>query len=593
MSKERMQNKTMSKIKKIFKNWKVLLLLLFLVFAVVAIRPAPLNDGAIIKSIEKNSSASLAGIENPKPGLLPLSKEKILSINNKPVNTIQDYYAYTAGLKPDISLTIETNKNTYKLKTKPLIETITLNETELKTITETISVNETIDGETVAVNKTVNKTIRVPKTITNIIGTEDIGLRIGDAPLTNLRKGLDLQGGTRVLLQPAEKISDETFSTLIDNLKERLNVYGLSDILVTEVRDKPKLLGEGNKYILVEIAGATEEEVQDLLSKQGKFEAKVGEASVFKGGQDVTYVCRTAECSGIDPNRGCGKLGEGGWACGFMFSISLSPEAAQRQADATQPLQVITKDQGKYLSEELVLYLDDQEVDRLNIAADLKGRATTEIAISGSGSGATNQDALNNALKDMKRLQTILITGSLPVKLNIVKIDNISPALGITFLENAILIGFLALLAVALIVYIKYRKLRIAIPMMITSTVEIVLVLGFAALVGWNLDLAALAGIIVAVGTGVDQLIIIADETLKKETEEEYSGSWATKLKRAFFVIIAAYFTTLVAMIPLIFAGAGLLKGFALTTLVAESLGVFIARPAYAAIIQILLEDND
>jgi preprotein translocase subunit SecD len=584
----------MSKTKKIFTNWKVLLMLLFLIFAIVSIRPEPFNDGAIIKSVEKNSSAAIAGIENPKPGLLPLSKEKILSINNKPVDTIQDYYDYTTGLKPDVSLAIETNKNTYKLKTKALTETITLNETELKTIEETIQVNETIDGKTETVNKTINKTIRAPKTITNIIGTEDIGLRIGDAPLTNLRKGLDLQGGTRVLLQPAEKISDETFSTLIDNLKERLNVYGLSDILVTEVRDKPKLLGEGNKYILVEIAGATEEEVQDLLSKQGKFEAKVGTASVFKGGQDITYVCRTAECSGIDPNRGCGKLGDGGWACGFMFSISLSPEAAQRQADATQPLQVITKDQGKYLSEELILYLDDQEVDRLNIAADLKGRATTEIAISGSGSGATNQDALNNALKDMKRLQTILITGSLPVKLNIVKIDNISPALGIKFLENAMLIGFLALLAVATVVYIKYRKLRIAIPMMITSTVEIILVLGFAALVGWNLDLAALAGIIVAVGTGVDQLIIIADETLKKETAEEYTNyRWADKLKRAFFVIIAAYFTTLVAMIPLMFAGAGLLKGFALTTLVAESLGVFIARPAYAAIVQILLEDNE
>jgi len=577
-----------TKLKQLITHWRIILLAIFLIFAIISIRPYPFNSGVIIKAVVKDSAAALAGIENPKPGLAPLSKEKIISINNRQITNTQEYYDFVSTLKPDMSLTVETNKNTYKLKTIPLTETIELNETELKTVEETITVNETIEGELTQVNKTINKTIRVPKTITNILGTADIGLKIGEVPSNNLRKGLDLQGGTRVLLQPAEEINDETFDTLIDSLKERLNVYGLSDVLVTEVRDKPKLLGEGNKFILVEIAGATEEEVKDLLAKQGKFEAKVGETSVFKGGQDVTYVCRTAECSGINPNQGCGKISDGGWGCGFMFSISLSPEAAQRQADATQPLQVITKDQGKYLSEQLVLYLDDQEVDRLNIAADLKGRATTEIAISGSGTGVTNQDALNNALKDMKRLQTILITGSLPVKLDIVKIDNISPVLGTQFIRNALLVGALAIAAVAVIIFIRYRRLVIAIPILLTNVSEVIMLLGFAALVGWNLDLAAIAGIILAVGTGVDHLIIIADETIRKEVAY---GGWKEKFKRAFFIIIAAYFTTLVAMAPLLFAGAGLLKGFALVTIAGLSFGVFIARPAYAAAIQILIGD--
>ena len=59
----------------------------------------------------------------------------------------------------------------------------------------------------------------------------------------------------------------------------------------------------------------------------------------------------------------------------------------------------------------------------------------------------------------------------------------------------------------------------------------------------------------------------------------------------AFFIIMAAYFTTCAGMLPLWFAGAGLLKGFAFTTLVGISIGVFIARPAYAAIIEQLLKD--
>ena len=44
-----------------------------------------------------------------------------------------------------------------------------------------------------------------------------------------------------------------------------------------------------------------------------------------------------------------------------------------------------------------------------------------EIAISGSGVGISERDAMFDALNNMKRLQTILITGSLPVKLDIVK----------------------------------------------------------------------------------------------------------------------------------------------------------------------------
>jgi len=54
---------------------------------------------------------------------------------------------------------------------------------------------------------------------------------------------------------------------------------------------------------------------------------------------------------------------------------------------------------------------------------------------------------------------------------------------------------------------------------------------------------------------------------------------------------MAAYATMVVAMIPLLFAGAGLLKGFALTSIMAISFGVFITRPAYAAVLKILLKE--
>jgi preprotein translocase subunit SecD len=188
----------------------------------------------------------------------------------------------------------------------------------------------------------------------------------------------------------------------------------------------------------------------------------------------------------------------------------------------------------------------------------------------------------------MKRLQTLLVTGSLPVKIDIVKIDSISPLLGEEFIKNAIFMGALAIIAVALVVLFRYRKIKISLSMILIMVSELVILLGVASLIGWNLDLAAIAGVIIALGTGVDHAIVITDETL---TGESQIYDWKKRLKRALFIITAAYFTTVVAMMPLVFAGAGLLKGFAITTIIGVSIGVFITRPAYAAIIETLLRE--
>jgi preprotein translocase subunit SecD len=340
---------------------------------------------------------------------------------------------------------------------------------------------------------------------------------------------------------------------------------------------------------LVEIAGANREEVRDLLARQGKFEAKIGNDTVFRGGTDITYVCSSADCSGIDPQVGCQQDGSE-WFCGFRFSISLSPDAAKEHAQITANLGVDSASSGKYLDQPLDLYLDDSLVDSLRIGAELKGRELTDISISGSGRGTQQAEARNDAFANMKRLQTILKTGSLPVKLEVVKMDAISPALGKQFTKNAVIVSLVALGAVALIIFIRYRKLSVSMPMLVCMLFEAVIILGFAAVAGWNIDIAAVAGILVAIGTGVDDQIVIIDEAIGRK--ESRAASWKERMKQAFFIIMAAYATAVVAMIPLYFAGAGLLKGFALTSIIGVTAGVFITRPMYAAMVRILVEKD-
>ncbi|MDP2951624.1 MAG: protein translocase subunit SecD, partial [bacterium] len=97
----------------------------------------------------------------------------------------------------------------------------------------------------------------------------------------------------------------------------------------------------------------------------------------------------------------------------------------------------------------------------------------------------------------------------------------------------------------------------------------------------WNLDAPSIAGIIAGMGMGVNDQIVIIDESVSGKTE-----SIKERIKRALFVIVGAFLTIVAAMLPLFWAGAGLLRGFAFTTLISVSVGILITRPAFADIIK-------
>ncbi len=561
-----------------------------LALALLAISPTPWSTGLEISSVKEGSAASQAGIT---------AGEQLLAVNTVPVMTTAEYQKVIAGtgFKP-VSIELTTTKDTYTYESLGSIGIVHSNLT-VKSFNDalkdtTIGIGEKIlkvNGQDVTSDDDLKeKEAQLFEKKTIILKTDKQEyayltstppeIRVEEAKKSNINKGLELEGGTRVLLSPkgATPVTDQQIQDVIAVLNNRLNTYGVSDIKIRAASDL-----EGSKFIMIEIAGASREEVRNFIAKQGKFEAKIGDDLVFTGGAgDIKYVCRNdASCSGIRPP--CNQAAQDQYTCTFQFSITLSEEAAQHHADITDKLEVNFSEFGGYLSKTIDFYLDDQLVDSLQIASDLKGTKTTQIAISGPGFGTTEQAAYEDALDKMNRLQTILITGSLPVQLEIVKFDTISPILGQEFIKNSFLLVILAVIGISLVIITVYRKLKIIIPMIITIFSEILLTLGVAAIIQWNLDLASIAGIIAAVGTGIDDQIVITDEILKGEATDFMS--WKEKIKRAFAIIISAYIATAAAMIPLWFAGAGLIRGFAVTTIIGITVGVFITRPAYGSMI--------
>lgn len=517
-----------------YLNYRMYFLILCIVLSIILINPHFNAEGVSIKNIASNSSAIFVGLQNPDPNIMPTEREIILEINDNKIKDKQDFIKFVDELKLNQTVRVTTNKKAYD----------------------------------------------------PFIYNGDLGITISEVATSNLRKGLELQGGTRVLLKPIGTVTVQDIEDIKASISNRLDVYGVSDMKIKSSKDL-----SGNNYIAIEISGATKEEVRELVAQQGKFEAKIGNDTVFIGGkQDITYVCRNdGTCSGI---KSCDPT-QNGYACEFQFEIELSPEAAKKHAEITKNLDVNFSESGEeILSKPLGLYLDDKLVDTLVISADLKGKEATRIAISGPGFGTDQENAIEETGKNMNKLQTVLITGSLPFKLEIVKIDSISPTLGKAFVNNALTTCLIAMCAVALILYGRYRKLRIAIPILITMLSETLLTLGFAVIIKYNLDLAAIAGIVASVGTGVNDQIVITDEVLREGGVGEVNYNWKDRIKRAFSIIFTAYATIVFAMLPLLRAGAGLLTGFAFTTIVGVTIGVFITRPAFASVIGRLIEKN-
>jgi len=505
-------------------TWRIWIWIIVIILSLLAISGFPIKffqTGVLITSVDSNSTAFNEGLREG---------QIIISIDGRLIETIEDY-------SNSIQEKFISNQN----------------------------VKTTINTETSQVILFTN----TPPEIT-----------VSQIPKTNILTGLDISGGSRALVKPQEAtLSSADAEELKDVIGNRLDVYGIEDVKISKISDF-----SGEYYVRIEIAGTTPENLRELISEQGKFEGKIGNETVFVGGEDITSVTRSGQDAIIES---CQQSG-GGYFCNFRFSIFLSQEAAKRHADITDNLEVNSTlgvgsvNGGRYLSERLDLFLDDNLVDSLLIAETLKGRVTTQISISGSGSGSDETEANENARNEMNKLQTLLITGSLPYKLEIVKLDTISPTLGKEFMNSIFLAGIVALFAVSIFIFLRYRNFKASVALLVTSISEILIILGVAALIRWNLDLPSIAGILATIGIGIDQQIIILDES------RDTSLNINQRLKMAFTIILGAYFTALAALFPLYWAAAGFFKGFAITAIIGITTGVLITRPAFSDIIRMI-----
>jgi len=98
-----------------------------------------------------------------------------------------------------------------------------------------------------------------------------------------LKLGLDLAGGSRAFIEAQDhELTKQEVEDLAEMIENRLNVFGVSDMKVIPISDL-----FGNNRLSIEIAGASPKEIRELISQQGKFEAKIANETVFIGGERI------------------------------------------------------------------------------------------------------------------------------------------------------------------------------------------------------------------------------------------------------------------------------------------------------------------
>jgi preprotein translocase subunit SecD len=166
-----------------------------------------------------------------------------------------------------------------------------------------------------------------------------------------------------------------------------------------------------------------------------------------------------------------------------------------------------------------------------------------------------------------KTLATDLNFGALPVKLDRLTVQTVSPTLGKSSLQAGLLSGLAGLALVMLYMIFYYRLLGVVVVAGLAVTAAllwtIIAVMGQA--LGTTIDLAGIIGIIVSVGITVDSYIVYF-ERLKDEARSGRTirSSVNKGFASAFRTVLAADAVSLLGAAILYFISVGPVKGFAL-----------------------------
>ena len=383
-------------------------------------------------------------------------------------------------------------------------------------------------------------------------------------------------------------VTEATRQQTVEVLQNKINEAGLSGGTVQVITTST-----GDEFVLVEVPDQNRQEVVDLVTSRGTVVVQAYYPTQTNG--STAYERETILTRETFQSIGTAQQGQQ-TQLGPHVPVTVRDSEAERVRDAMVRTGIAqqggtrcTYDRNPETTEPcLLVVVDGEVVNSFGMDADLARDMRSGQWIRDPGFVLTTRN-----FSEAREVAINLRAGALPAPLDLGgdgegTSSYVSPSQGQSFKLNSLLTAIVAVFAVSGVVFLRYGSPQVALPMVVTALSEVVILLGFAAGIGYPLDLSVIAGFIAVIGTGVDDLIIIADEVMA-EGDVNSRRVFKSRFRKAFWVIGVAAATTIIAMSPLAVLSLGDLQGFAIFTILGVLVGVLLTRPAYGDILRALL----
>lgn len=392
---------------------------------------------------------------------------------------------------------------------------------------------------------------------------------------TNLKLGLDLRGGSQLVLQaqPSKlvpEINPEVMKGVETVINNRVNSLGVSETVVQRT---------GKDRLIVELPGVKDpQEAKDRIGTTALLEFKEmlydadGRPQVNNEGE---YQWKDVGLTGADFKHAQALQMPGGQTYRILFEFK--PDGATKFGDLTSRL----------VNKSIGIFLDGAPTERgpngqplplneyrgINVREPIRG-GTGEI----TGS-FTKDQALDLSLK--------LNAGSLPTKVVILEERTVGATLGADSIEKSLIAGAVGIALVMLFMLLVY-----GLPGLVADVALVLYTITTLAIfkaVPVTLTLAGIAGFILSVGMAVDANILIFERT-----KEELAGgknlynAIEAGFAKAFSSIRDSNMNSLIACGVLTVFGTSIVKGFAVTLAIGVAVSMFSAITATRVLLHLL-----
>ena len=423
---------------------------------------------------------------------------------------------------------------------------------------------------------------------------------LGERPKRMLNLGLDLRGGSSLLLElevaklTKQEPLNEAMARAIEIIRNRIDQYGLAETSITKQGDKwimVQLPGVSNPQRAEELIGKTamlefrivkndtsaaQKAIEALEASDNPFDdegnlnadiaALVPEGYQIMRNKDGGYslLSDKAEVTGADlENARVVMMGENGYP---SVSFSFNAEGSKKFGKLT----------GANIGKQLAIVLDNT----VQSAPVIQSRITREGSITGT---FTPEEA--------RALSIVLKAGALPAPVRIIEKKTIGPTLGEDSIKSGLTASAVAFIIILLFMAIYYKAAGVISD--IALVLNFVLLIAIMSYFSATLTLPGIAGMILSLAMAIDANVLI----IERMREEKRLGRPVYEIinlgyDKAWSAIFDSNITTIIVGACLLQFGTGPVKGFAVTLIIGLLVSLFTAVFVTRAIYELILTTN-